>query len=201
VSDAVAVDVVVEGPIFVDVLASTTVEAIDVTMPEAASIFVDAIVTGAIEAVDVTAPSIGPIVVDIGDIAIGGGGGGGPTGMNGANGSVTPISPGTLAYVGIGWSVVENKAEFLMMIAGTVTDFGVTIGISSDLGSAVLVSTLRKNGVDTSLSVSLTGTARSGFVAGTVAFAKGDRASIKANVPAGAPGNVIVTPTWRLVPT
>lgn len=114
-------------------------------------------------------------------------------------GSVTPISPGTTAYIGVGWSVTEGKAEFMVLVAGNVTDFGVSIG-EQNLGTGNVVVTLRRNGVDTPLTITLTAGEEHVYVSGGVFFAKGDIATIKAVVSADVPGNVIITPTWRLEP-
>jgi hypothetical protein len=175
--DTVSVDVVITTtPVVVDAVLMTDVQAVDVTLLET------------------------PIVADV---VVGpnvGSGGGGPTGMNGANGSVTPISPGTTAYIGVGWSITESKAEFLMLCAGNVTDFGISIG-AQPLGTGSIVATLRKLGADTALTVTLSGSEQSEYVSGSVSFAKGDRAAIKAVLSSDVPGGIIITPSWRLVPT
>jgi hypothetical protein len=219
--DPVSVDVVVDAtPVVVDAVLTTPVEAVDVTAPLPAPVFADAVLEAPVAAVDVTAPT-GPAAVDavmestvevvetieLGepifvDVSIGEetGGGGGLTGTTATFGSVTPISPGTTAYVGVGWSILESKAEFLVMVAGEVTDFAVSIG-AQDLGTGSIVATVRKLGADTALSVMLSGFEQAESVSGSVIFAKGDRAAIKVAVSADVPGGVMITPTWRLVPS
>jgi hypothetical protein len=158
-------------------VSSLDVIAVDVVV-ETTQVFVDAVT--------------GPLT--------GGGGGGGPTGTIAVFGSASPISPGTTAYIGIGWSIIESKAEFLVEIDGNVTDFGVSIG-AQDLGPGSIVATLRRNGADAGLVATLSGVETSESVSGSVAFAKGDRATIKADVSVDVPAGVMITWSWRLVPT
>lgn len=113
-------------------------------------------------------------------------------------GSILPIPPNTTVYVAAGFSIVESESRFQVLAAGNVTDFGVAIGES--LGAGTITATLRKNGVDTALVVVLSGSDQLEYVSGSVAFAKGDWASIKV-VTTGIPSGIIVTPSWRFVPT
>jgi hypothetical protein len=216
--DTVSVDAVVTvAPVFVDAVLAATAAAIDVSIPPITPVAVDVVTDAGTAAVDVTAPpgavaveavlddpvEVVDAVAESGDpvsVDVGIGGEGGPTGMNGEAGSATPISPGTVAYLGIGWSIVEAKVQAQQLLAGTVTDFGASL--SADLGGGDVVVTLRKNGAATPLTVTLTNAALSAYVSGgTVAFAKGDVRSVEVNVSATVPAGVIVNASWRLVPT
>jgi len=115
-------------------------------------------------------------------------------------GSVTPIPPSTIAFVGIGWSIDETKAQMLVLVDGIITDFGLSIGDQA-IGPGSIIAKLRKNVADTTAVVTLSGVEQFDYVTDLIIpVVKGDLIDVRVAMPAGA-ANMIVTASWRLEPT
>lgn len=99
-------------------------------------------------------------------------------------GSIFRVKSGTTVYLATGLST--NEADvWVPLSAGTALEL--QVGVDQDAGAGSYVATLRKEGADTALAVTLTGTTRKGSSSGAVAFAGGDRLAIKLVPSGGAP--------------
>ena len=92
------------------------------------------------------------------------------------------VSAAGTYYIGPGGvSSSESVVEF-PMVAGVCTK----LAALDEVVGGTRVYTLRKNGADTALTVTLSGSTQTASVTGSVTFADGDRASIKLVKSAGA---------------
>lgn len=99
-------------------------------------------------------------------------------------GSVFRVLAGETAYIGTGYAGDEQDV-WIPVPAGTALELHV--GVDEDAGAGSYAATLRKQGADTALAVSLTGTTRKASIAGSVVFAAGDWLSVKVVASGGAP--------------
>lgn len=104
-------------------------------------------------------------------------------------GSDADINTGAVRYGGInasGWSTAENSQSGLVSTGGVFKNFQVKLGTAPGSGKS-WVFTVRKNGVDTALSVSIADTATTSAIdTSEVTFAAGDIIGIT-STPTGTP--------------
>lgn len=86
----------------------------------------------------------------------------------------------------------ESATQVRMSGAGTLTLFRIVLGLGPTVGHTTTW-TVRKNGVDTGLVVTIVDTALSGYSTGSVSYVDGDMISVK-QVPDGSVDNLTTDP-------
>ena len=92
-------------------------------------------------------------------------------------GSGFTVTPPSTVFVGTALDQVRSAVE-IPMPAITLTELRVSSGALGP-GAGSFIYTVQKNGVDTGLTVTLTGSGTSGSVASTIAFNAGDKFVVK----------------------
>ena len=109
-------------------------------------------------------------------------------------GSITRITANATGYIGSnGYSMTRERVRFPVP-AGTAKEF--QVGVYDQPGAGSYVFTVTKNGVDTGLTVTLTGSQTRGSIVADVAFSAGDWVDVKAVASGAAPATYASPTIW-----